>query len=211
MNGRRSGLRGRASRMTITAAVAVVTAPLVALAAEPQPHAPPGYSLARTGTVHDFDYFEGAWATRQRRLKARGVGSTEWEEFPATLCMRLYLDGMATVDEIYLPTKGIAGLTLRSFDLEKHQWLIHWVSSRDGKLDPGVMGGFDGARGEFYGEDRDDGRPIKVRYTWTKLDHDHARWEQAFSYDDLTWETNWTADFRRVDPAKSCDGGRPKR
>jgi hypothetical protein len=65
--------------------------------------------------------------------------------------------------------------------------------------------------GEFYGEDRDDGRPIKVRYTWTKLDRDHARWEQAFSYDDRTWETNWTADFTRADPAQACDGGRPKR
>jgi hypothetical protein len=47
--------------------------------------------------------------------------------------------------------------------------------------------------------------------TWDIRDHEHARWEQAFSYDDRTWETNWTADFERADPAKTCAGGRPRR
>jgi hypothetical protein len=185
--------------------------PLVLAAAE-EPAVPPGFSLTRTGTSHDFDYFQGGWTTRQRRLKARGVDSHDWEEFPATLCMRLYLDGLATVDELYMPTKGAAGLTLRTFDRQKHQWSIYWVSSTMGKLDPvPVVGGFDGNRGEFYADDHENGRPIKVRFIWTKLDHDHARWEQAFSFDNRTWETNWTADFTRADTAKVCDNGRPRR
>lgn len=174
--------------------------------------APPGYSTARTGGLRDFDYFVGGWTTRQRRLKIRGVGSNDWEEFPGTLCMSLYLDGMATVDELYFPTKGSAGLTLRIFDPKMHQWSIYWVSSVTGKLEPiPVIGGFDGDRGEFYAEDHDNGRPVKVRYMWNKLDHDHARWEQAFSYDNRTWETNWTADFSRADAAVVCRNGRPKR
>jgi hypothetical protein len=163
-----------------------------------------GYTMERAGGPHDFDYFEGAWTTRQRRLKARGVGSTEWEEFPATLCMSRYLDGVATVDEMWFPTKRWAGLTLRAFDLQKHQWSIYWISSASGKLDAPVVGGFQGNRGEFYGEDRDRDRPVKVRFSWVKLDADHARWEQAFSYDDRTWETNWTADFVRADAGKVC-------
>jgi hypothetical protein len=172
---------------------------------------PPGYSTTRTGSSHDFDYFVGGWTTQQRRLKARGVGSTEWEEFPGTLCMALYLDGIATVDELYMPKTGRAGLTLRTFDLDKKQWSIYWVNSTTGKLDPvPVVGGFQGDRGEFYAADREQDRPIKVRYIWTKIDHDHARWEQAFSYDDRTWETNWTADFLRADPAVACVGNRPK-
>jgi hypothetical protein len=172
---------------------------------------PPGYTATRNGGPRDFDYFAGGWTTRQRRLKARGVGSSEWEEFPATLCMSLYLDGMATVDEIYFPTKGWAGLTLRAFNLEKRQWSIYWVSSVSGKMEPPVVGGFDGNHGEFYGEDQDNGRPVKVRYMWNKLDRDHARWEQAFSYDNRTWETNWTADFARANPTTTCEAGRPKR
>ncbi len=47
---------------------------------------------------------------------------------------------------------------------------------------------------------------MKVRYTWNKVDDDHARWEQAFSYDNRTWETNWTADFTHADPAVACNG-----
>jgi hypothetical protein len=178
---------------------------------KPEGATPPGYTLTGTGDVHDFDYFAGAWTTHQRRLKERGVGSKDWEEFPATLCMSLYLDGMATVDELYFPTKGWSGLTLRTFDLAKHQWSIYWVSSASGKLEPPVVGGFQGNHGAFYGEDEDDGRPVKVRYTWDERDRNHARWEQAFSYDNRTWETNWTADFVRADPAMTCSGGRPKR
>jgi hypothetical protein len=170
-----------------------------------------GYTTTRTGDVHDFDYFEGAWTTKQRRLKARGAGSIEWEEFPATLCMSLYLDGMATVDEIHFPTKGWSGLTVRAFDVQSRQWSIYWISSASGKLESAVVGGFKGNRGEFYGEDQDAGRPVKVRYTWNKLDANHARWEQAFSYDDRTWETNWTADFTRADAATLCENGQPRR
>jgi hypothetical protein len=172
---------------------------------------PPGYTITRTGTVHDFDYFAGAWTTQQRRLKERGVGSKDWEEFPATLCMSPYLGGMITVDELYFPTKGWAGLTLRTFDLEKRQWAIYWISSTTGRLEPSVVGGFEGNHGEFYGEDHDKDRPVKVRFTWNKIDRDHARWEQSFSYDNRTWETNWTADFLRADPSTNCERGRPKR
>jgi hypothetical protein len=125
--------------------------------------------------------------------------------------MSLYLGGLATVDEHNFPTKGWEGLTMRTFDLKKRHWSIKWVSSASGKLEVPVLGGFDGDHGEFYGEDVDNERPVKVRYTWNKLDRDHARWEQAFSYDDRTWETNWTADFTRANTATTCEGGRPKR
>lgn len=173
---------------------------------------PPGYTLKHTGTRHDFDYFEGAWTTQQHKLKARGTASKEWQDFSATLCMRTYLDGLVTADELYVPARKSAGFTLRTFDIERQQWDIYWVRSERGTLEePPMRGGFNGDRGEFYAADEDDHRPIKVRFLWTKIDHDHARWEQAFSYDDRTWETNWTADFTRADPAKVCDNGRPKR
>ncbi|MCY1054665.1 hypothetical protein [Nannocystis sp. SCPEA4] len=102
--------------------------------------APPDYTTARTGDAHDFDYFAGGWTTVQRRLKARGVGNTDWEEFPATLCMTPYLGGMVTADELWFPTKGWAGFTVRTFDLQKKQWSIYWVSSETGTLGTPVVG-----------------------------------------------------------------------
>jgi hypothetical protein len=174
--------------------------------------APPGYSLSHTGDAHDFDYFQGAWTTKQRHLKARGTASAEWEEYPATLCMRLYLDGLATIDELYMPKTKSSGLTVRTFNRQTHQWSIYWATSATGKLDPVAMiGGFQGSHGEFYASDEEDHRPIKVRFLWDKIDHDHARWQQAFSYDNRTWDTNWTAEFTRTDPTTTCEEGRPKR
>ena len=81
---------------------------------------------------------------------------------------------------------------------------VYWIDPKVGKLESPLVGGFDGARGEFYGDDVEDGRPIKVRYSWIKKDRDHARWEQAFSFDNRSWETNWTAEFTRTVPVKQC-------
>lgn len=173
---------------------------------------PPGYTMARTGDVRDFDYFAGGWRAQQRRLKARGVGSTEWYEFPTVLCMTPYLGHLVTVDELHMPTLDRSGLSLRTFDVQKRQWSIYWVSSATGKLDPiPTVGGFQGSHGEFYAEDEDEGRPVKVRYIWDKLDADHARWQQAFSFDDSTWETNWTAEFTRGEAGQLCEHGQPRR
>jgi len=59
--------------------------------------------------------------------------------------------------------------------------------------------GFEGNVGLFFGEDTDEGRPIKVVYRWTRLGPDYATWEQSFSYDDgKSWETNWKSEHVRV-------------
>jgi hypothetical protein len=200
---------------------AVATLALFALAAcrsaaagpSPVASASPGeyaYTTARTGDIHDFDFLAGAWTLQNRRLKARGVGSNDWEEFPAVDCASIYLGSAVNTDEIHFTTKGWAGVTFRNFDMEKRQWSIYWVSSRNGKLQPPVVGGFEGDRGEFYGEDEDGGRPVKARYLWIKQGPDHAHWEQAFSFDGKTWEVNWMNDLTRADPAKVCDGVRPR-
>lgn len=174
---------------------------------------PAGFTMDRIGAVTDFDYFRGGWETVQHRL-AGDVRSpaSKWEDFPGRLCMQPYLEGHATVDELFFPTRGSAGLTLRTFDHERRQWSIYWVSGASGRLDPvPVVGGFHGNRGEFYAMDQADGQPVRVRYLWIIKDRDHARWEQALAFDDGVWRTNWTADFTRADTAKICSEGRPIR
>ena len=157
------------------------------------------YTTGRTGNVRDFDFLDGNWKVTNRRLKKRGVASADWDLFPGMIWARVLMNGIVNVDEVDFPTKGWKGTTFRHFDLEKRQWSIYWVNSRDGKMQSPVYGGFDGNVGLFFGEDTDDGRPIKVVYRWTRLGADRATWEQAFSYDDgRTWETNWMSDHVRV-------------
>jgi hypothetical protein len=158
--------------------------------------APFEFRPERTGSRQDFDFIAGDWNVVNHRLKQRGMGSDDWETFPATHRGALHLGGIANVDEMTLP--GGQGMSVRSFDLARRQWSIYWISSRDGLMQPPVRGGFTGNRGEFFGEDLDGGRPVKVRFTWTVKDPRHARWEQAFSYDDATWETNWIMEFTRA-------------
>jgi hypothetical protein len=203
------------SLVACRAAAASGTAPAAAEDSPgPLPVANPGeytYSTALTGDIHDFDFLAGAWTFRNRRLKKRLVGSNDWEEFPAVDCAQIYLGGVVNVDELQFPTKGWAGATVRNFDLEKRQWSIWWISSKSGKMSPAVVGGFSGDRGEFYGEDEDEGRPIKARFLWIKQGKDHAHWEQAFSLDGKSWEVNWVNELTRADRNKICDVGSPRK
>lgn len=88
------------------------------------------------GSVHDYDFLAGEWNVRNRRLRVRGVGSDEWEEFPATSRAQLFMGGVVNVDEIEFPTKGWSGMTVRTFDLAANRWSIYWVNSRVGRLFP---------------------------------------------------------------------------
>ena len=154
---------------------------------------------APTGDIHDFDYHLGHWTAVQRRLKKRWTTNPEWDEFPSNDFYGQYLDGLVNVDQVNFPTKGWSGLTVRTFNRARRQWYIYWINSRDGVLGTPVIGGFRGNNGLFYGDDSDDGIPVKVRFIRTKQPPDRERWEQAFSRDGgATWETNWTADFTRV-------------
>lgn len=147
----------------------------------------------------DFDFFVGQWSVHNRRLRKRLAGATDWEEFPGASRSVRAFDGAANFDEIAFPTLGRSGLTLRTFDPARREWSLYWVSSVDGRLCPPVVGRFVDGRGEFHGDDHDDGRPVRVRFIWSGITPTAAHWEQAFSIDDgKTWETNWTMDFTRV-------------
>jgi hypothetical protein len=150
------------------------------------------------GSAHDFDFLVGHWNVHNRRLMTRLRGAGNWKEFPATHRLEQRLGGIANIDQMDCPSEGFSGVTLRSFHRADRRWAIYWINSRDGVLCPPVFGGFDGGDvGQFYGEDIDDGRDVQVRFTWTRLGADAARWEQAFSLDSREWETNWVMNFTR--------------
>jgi hypothetical protein len=67
-----------------------------------------------------------------------------------------------------------------------------------------VIGGFENGRGEFYGQEMLNGRPIFVRFIISDITPTSCRFEQAFSADGgKTWEVNWIATDTRVDEASS--------
>lgn len=146
----------------------------------------------------DFHFLYGRWAVQHRRLKARGAGCAEWDEFSGVSFTQGLMDGVCNVEENDFVERG-QGVAFRAFDIARGLWSIYWVSSADGLLQAPVHGRFTDGRGVFEGEDVDGGRPIRVRFLWEGAASQTPRWTQAFSYDGgETWETNWTMAFSRT-------------
>ncbi|MBP0452602.1 MULTISPECIES: hypothetical protein [unclassified Kitasatospora] len=149
--------------------------------------------------MNDFDFLHGSWDVANRRLTGPLTGGDSWEEFPGHAVVRPLFGGNGNIDEITFPTLGRQGVTLRLFDRERKEWSIHWADSRTGRLDPPVVGGFTGDRGDFHGEDTYRGLPIRVHFVWWRLTADSARWEQEFSADGgRSWELNWVMELTRT-------------
>jgi hypothetical protein len=152
-------------------------------------------------SASDFDFFMGSWTVRNRFLADRLQGSDDWQEFEATSVARLLPGVLGNEDEFRTGFQGgFVGMSFRFFDPEAGRWSIYWADSRrPGVLDPPVFGGFANGAGVFEGTDVLDGKPIGVRFTWTRVDTPSPRWEQAFSGDGgETWEANWIMEFTRA-------------
>ena len=155
-------------------------------------------TLQMEATATDFDFLLGSWNVANRMLRRRLASSDDWEEFAATAVVRPILDGLGNEDVFRTEHDGgFVGMSFRFFDPEKRRWSIYWADSRrPGELDPPVVGCFEGDLGVFHGEDVHRGRPVLVRFTWSRVTTESPRWEQAFSDDGgRTWETNWVMDF----------------
>ena len=124
-------------------------------------------------TAKDFDFLFGRWNVRNRRLRERLAGSDEWEEFAATSVARPLLDGLGNEDEFRTDHDGgMIGMSFRFFDASTGQWAIYWADSRRcGVLDPPVFGSFSGGVGRLRGRGHVRGRPIVVRFTWSRHRH----------------------------------------
>lgn len=156
--------------------------------------------------AHDFDFLWGNWHVQNQRLRSRLAASNDWEEFTARGTCRPILGGSGNIDD-FVPLDGngwfgFEGGSLRLFEPATGQWSIYWFDNVVHHLLPPVRGTFEHGVGEFFGADEYNGQPVQVRFRWSAITPDSARWEQAFSDDGgSTWETNWVMDFTRVDDA----------
>ena len=150
-------------------------------------------SPSATSSRHDFDYLVGTWHLRNRKLKSRLTGSTEWIAFESRVEMHQILDGLGNIDKYTeQPTgKPYEGVALRLFDPATRLWSIYWADSNSGTLDPPVVGSFENKIGHFFARDTYKGKNIIVVFRWDARDPQFPIWSQAFSTDEgKTWEWN---------------------
>ena len=145
---------------------------------------------------HDFDFEIGTWTTKLSRLRRPLTGSTEWVEHEGTSVVREVWGGRANLVELDVDGPGghLEALSLRLYNPDTRRWSLNFASVGGGEMTPPAVGAFADGRGEFFGEETLDGRPILVRFVISDITENSCRFEQAFSDDaGVTWEVNWIA------------------
>jgi hypothetical protein len=183
---------------------------LILLAALPALSADAGPGTAASNRVlqnqsHGFDFLMGTWTVKNTFLAKRLQHSHQWLHFDSLDLERQLPTGTGNI-ETYKTSfwPGFVGVNVRLYNPDTHEWSIYWTDNRfsRGVMQPPGVGSFRGESGIFETNDHFNGTPIVVRYTYQKLDRNHAKWTQAFSTDQgKTWEVNWIMDFTRLRPS----------
>lgn len=158
-------------------------------------------STERPAGAANFDFLYGSWRVDNEFLVSRLTGSDEWERFEARHQCWPILGGIGNVDTFSAHWRGrdFEGSSLRIFNPETSLWSIYWSDNVLCALFPPVVGRLDADGGQFIGDEQHEGRPVKVRFTWSGITPTSILWEQAFSADGgVTWETNWIMRFTRA-------------
>ena len=76
---------------------------------------------------------------------------------------------------------------------------IYWVNNISAKLTFQVEGTSKNRVGAFYGEEFFGESMVKLRFIWSEIRDDHARWKQAyFDNKRQRWEVNWVMEFNEL-------------
>jgi hypothetical protein len=192
-----NAIRNFTRTAAMTGGLCAAAAASTCLAQAPQPSdIAPAQSVP---AAHAFDFFFGTWRVHNRRLRKALADETGWDSFEGIQICEPLLGGRANYDELRDLNNGPIGMSIHLFDIATQSWSSRWVSAADGRMQPPLKGVFVNGTGVFEGDDVHEGKPIRVRYTWSRMSTPTPRWEQAFSGDGgKTWETNWVMDYARM-------------
>lgn len=147
-----------------------------------------------SSSSNDFDYLEGTWRLKNKRLKCRLSGCTEWSPiYESKVVMTKILNGIGNIDNLYDTSNGkkYEGVAVRLFNPKTKLWSIYWSDSNTGTFDPPMVGSFENNVGHFFCKDNFNGRPIIIVFRWDVRNPKLPVWSQAFSADNgKTWEWN---------------------
>lgn len=153
---------------------------------------------SENSSAQDFDFLQGRWKVRNRRLK-----DNHWIEFDSEIHLRKTLNGLGNVENYYAYFDGIPfeGQAIRLFNSTTKLWTIYWIDTNQMEMDrTPVVGSFLDGLGQFFTEvETGTGRQLMV-YQWDKRNPKEPIWSQALSSDaGKTWNWNWEMRLTRID------------
>jgi hypothetical protein len=167
---------------------------LAALTRRERPSVTPEPVAALPQAQHDFDWQFGSWTARMSRRERPLSGSTSWTKLRARVVVSKIWGGRANLAEISAggASEHLELLALRLFQPQHAQWSLNFAGIKDGLLGLPLYGTFKSGRGDFYDQDRYNGKTIWVRFSFFSIGSASARDQQAFSEDGgKTWQINW--------------------
>jgi hypothetical protein len=172
-----------------------ITAGLAAAGAAGTPPARAAVAPAPTGKPGDFDFLSGRWKIRNRQRK-----NGAWDEFDGEATVHGILAGIASIEELRIPSRNFSGMGLRLLDVDRRLWADHWVNAKSGVLAPEpVWGSFVDGVGTWDSDDMDGSTPIVVRGAWDQITPNACRWFQASSRDGgKSWQKSWVMHWTRA-------------
>lgn len=153
-----------------------------------------------SSSKNDFDFYEGKWNLKNKKLKTRLDNCNEWLEFESTQEMYRVLNGIGNIDNYLASFDGVPfeGMSIRLFNPKTKLWCIYWADSNEGVLQPAVFGSFENNIAHFFTKDTFDKKNIIVVFRWDVRDKENPIWSQAFSEDQgENWEWNWYMYFSK--------------
>ena len=127
------------------------------------------------------------------------MGNDEWDSFVGVLRdAKPILGGFGQIDRFEATRRGrhFHATSIRIYDPNEATWRIYWTDSFGYRVTPQVEGTFVNAVGTFLGEERFNGRMVKMRFLWSDTQEHEPLWEQAYFRERTgEWETNWTMRF----------------
>ncbi|MEE8583429.1 MAG: hypothetical protein V3T83_01115, partial [Acidobacteriota bacterium] len=140
--------------------------------------------------AHQFDYWIGDWEVVNKFIQDDGSWQVQGR---ATNRVYPVLDGCAIIEhwEGALGQRPLYGFSIRAFNPHSRQWdlLLNWPSPNRptfGKL----QGVFTHGRGEFFSTRAgQDGKEMRIRYSFADIRPDAFRWDAARSEDGRNWFT----------------------
>jgi hypothetical protein len=146
------------------------------------------------GKAGDFDFLSGSWTIKNKRLK-----EGHWDGFDGEATVVGILGGVASVEELRIPSRNFSGMGLRILDVERKRWADYWCNGAAGTLNRATWGGFEHGAGTWDAHEMEADGPVIVRGVWDQITPNSCRWRQLVSRDaGVSWEENWVMQWSRA-------------